>query len=152
MSLSQQWQREHSERHAKFYPKVELKVAPVAIVIPISEPEPDPGSLVWPSSVLVDVPVPEVIEAEPVTASSPADRRDPPEREEATLAASAMLLALKALSQRAIAAATTWFTLLTVGGAWYLWWSIPDPSPTQIVSLSIFAAFILAANWLVRRG
>ncbi len=61
------------------------------------------------------------------------------------------MLALSALSQRVIAAATTYFTLLTVFGAWWLWYSIPDPSPTQIVSLSIFAAFILAANWLVRR-
>lgn len=87
---------------------------------------------------------PEVIEAEPATAS-------PEEREEASVAASAMMLALTALSQRAIAAATTYFTLLTIAGTWWLWWSIPDPSPTQIVSLSIFAVFILAANWLVRR-
>ena len=67
------------------------------------------------------------------------------------LAVSATLLALKALSQRAVAAASYWFTLLTLSGAWYLWWSIPDPSPTQIISLSIFAVFILAANWLIRR-
>ena len=87
---------------------------------------------------------PEVIEDEPGTDS-------PAEREETGLASSAMILALSALSKRAIAAATTYFTLLTVAGVWFLWWSIPDPSPTQIVSLSIFAAFILAANWLVRR-
>lgn len=87
---------------------------------------------------------PEVIEDEPVTV-------DPREREESQLAASALMLALTALSQRAIAAATTYFTLLTIAGTWWLWWSIPDPSPTQIVSLSIFAVFILAANWLVRR-
>lgn len=92
---------------------------------------------------------PEVIEDEPVTADP--RLRGVTEREETSAAASAMMLALTALSQRAIAAATTYFTLLTIAGTWWLWWSIPDPSPTQIVSLSIFAVFILAANWLVRR-
>lgn len=67
------------------------------------------------------------------------------------LAMAATLLAISTLSKRAIAEAKTWFTLLTMGGTWWLWYSIPDPSPTQIVSLSIFAVFILAANWLVRR-
>src|SRR5258707_1942739 len=62
-----------------------------------------------------------------------------------------MLLALKALSQRALTAITDLFTLITVFGAWWLWYKIPDPTPNQIVSLSIFAAFVLAANWLVRR-
>jgi len=60
-------------------------------------------------------------------------------------------LALKALSQRAVAAIADLFTLLTVFGAWWLWHSIPDPNPNQIVALTIFAMFTLAANWLVRR-
>ena len=62
-----------------------------------------------------------------------------------------LLIALKALSQRAIAAIADMFTLLTVFGVWWLWWAIPDPNPNQIVALSIFAIFVLAANWLVRR-
>ena len=62
-----------------------------------------------------------------------------------------LTLALKALSQRALTAATDLFTLVTVGGAWWLWHTIPDPTPNQIVSLSIYATFTLAANWIVRR-
>lgn len=65
--------------------------------------------------------------------------------------AAMVLLALKALSQRAIAATKDVFTLLSTFSAWWLWWSIPDPSNTQIVSLSIYAAFVLAANVIVRR-
>jgi hypothetical protein len=62
-----------------------------------------------------------------------------------------LVLALKALSQRAMVALANSFTFLTMLGAWYLWYLTPDPSPTQIVSLTIFALFVLAANWLVRR-
>lgn len=62
-----------------------------------------------------------------------------------------LLLGLKTLSQRAVAAAVGWFTILSAAGTWWLWYSIPDPNPNQIVALSIFAAFVLAANWLVRR-
>jgi hypothetical protein len=64
---------------------------------------------------------------------------------------SLLLLGLKTLSQRALTAISDLFTLVTVFGAWWLWHETPDPNPAQIVSLSIFAAFVLAANWLVRR-
>lgn len=67
------------------------------------------------------------------------------------LAISGLQLALAGLSKRAIAAVKDIFTLLSCGSAWWLWWSIPDPSPSQIVSLSIYAAFVLAANVIVRR-
>lgn len=69
----------------------------------------------------------------------------------AAFAASAISLALKALSQRAIAATRDVFTLLSVGSGFWLWNAIPNPSPTQIVSLSLYAVFILAANIIVRR-
>ena len=62
-----------------------------------------------------------------------------------------LLLGLKTVSQRALAAIAQLFTLVTMAGTWWLWYKIPDPNPNQIVSLSIFAAFVLAANWLVRR-
>lgn len=67
------------------------------------------------------------------------------------VSAEAMMLALKALSQRAIAALAALFTLLTVGSVWWLWASIPDPSNTQIVSLGMYAAFIVAINIIVRK-
>lgn len=62
-----------------------------------------------------------------------------------------LTLALKTFSQRAIAAVTDLFTLVTIGAAWWLWYQTPDPTPNQIISNSIFAVFIVVCNWLVRR-
>ena len=62
-----------------------------------------------------------------------------------------VMLALTALSQRALVAIADLFTLFTCLGAWWLWYSIPDPNDKQIIALSIYAAFTLAANWIVRR-
>ena len=62
-----------------------------------------------------------------------------------------LTLALAALSQRALIAIADLFTLFTCLGAWYLWYSIPNPNDKQIISLSIYAAFTLAANYIVRR-
>ena len=77
---------------------------------------------------------------------------DPPEDSKAVAAAaSAIGLALKALSQRAIAATRDVFTLLSVGSGFWLWFNIPDPKPTQIIALSLYALFILSANVIVRR-
>jgi hypothetical protein len=59
-------------------------------------------------------------------------------------------LALAALSQRALVAVADLFTLLTVASAFWLWWSIPAPNDRQIIALSIYACFVLAANWIVR--
>ena len=62
-----------------------------------------------------------------------------------------LTLALKALSQRALVALADLFTLLTVGSAFWLWASIPAPNDRQIIALSIYACFVLAANYIVRR-
>lgn len=62
-----------------------------------------------------------------------------------------LMLALKALSQRAIAAIADLFFLLTVASSFWLWTVTPDPNTYQIVSLTIYALFVLAANYLVRR-
>lgn len=59
-------------------------------------------------------------------------------------------IGLKALGQRALTAVTDLFTLITVSGAFYLWMVTPHPDVFQIVSLSIYAVFTLAANWIVR--
>ena len=60
-------------------------------------------------------------------------------------------LALKALSQRALIAAADLFTLFTVLTVFWLWWTIPSPDEKQIVALSIYAAFILTINVIIRR-
>ena len=77
---------------------------------------------------------------------------DPPSESLSTrVAVSALALGLKALSQRALAATRDVFTLLSVGTIFWIWNDHPDPSVTQIVSLSLYATFILAANVIVRR-
>ncbi len=59
-------------------------------------------------------------------------------------------LALAALSQRALIALMDLFCLITCAGAWVLWYLTPSPTTFQIVHNSIFAGFVLAANWIVR--
>jgi len=66
------------------------------------------------------------------------------------VAVAMITLGIKTLSQRAMTAATDLFTLLTVASAFWLWWSIPAPNDRQIIALSIYALFVLAANWIVR--
>ncbi len=64
-------------------------------------------------------------------------------------------LGLKALSQGAAIALSNIsshvFSLLTVGSAFWLWMSIPDPNTNQLVWTAMYALFILAANIIVRR-
>lgn len=76
---------------------------------------------------------------------------DTPPDEEHSHTASLLALSLKALSQRALVAVESLFTLITVFLVFWVWTSIPDPNTHQIVSLGIFAAFVLAANVIVRR-
>ena len=62
------------------------------------------------------------------------------------------MLGLKALSARALAAIADLFMLATVGSAFWLWYLTPKPDVYQIVSLTIYGIFVLAANWIVRRS
>lgn len=66
-------------------------------------------------------------------------------------AVSALALGLKTLSQRAIGGLRAAFTLLSAGAIFYVWVSTSDPKPLQIVSMTIFALVMLAANVIVRR-
>ena len=66
-------------------------------------------------------------------------------------AASALMLALKALSQRAIAAVADLFFLSTMAACFWLFMSIPNPNTYQLVELGLFCSFVLAGNWIVRR-
>lgn len=81
----------------------------------------------------------------------PADAGREPEPIGQKLATDALLLALRALSQKALVALASLFTLITVGSVFALWFKTPDPNTFQIISLSIYASFVLAANWIVRR-
>ncbi|HSV26236.1 MAG TPA: hypothetical protein VLJ17_24830 [Xanthobacteraceae bacterium] len=74
----------------------------------------------------------------------------PPEKQD-VVAENMLMLALRALSQRAIAAIADLFTIVTVSSAWWLWASTPDPNVHQIVSLTVYALFVLAVNTIVRK-
>lgn len=62
-----------------------------------------------------------------------------------------LVLSLKALSKRALIAISNLFCLLTVFSVFVLFYNIPNPSVLQIVALSIYSSFVLAANAIVRR-
>ena len=62
-----------------------------------------------------------------------------------------LTIALKALSQRALTAASDLFSLLTVGSAFWLWSTIPEPNDRQIISLTLYGLMVLAINIIVRR-
>lgn len=62
-----------------------------------------------------------------------------------------LILGLKALSQRTLVAVSNLFTLATVASAFWLWMSIRNPDPYQLVELAMYGVFVLAANWIVRR-
>jgi hypothetical protein len=83
------------------------------------------------------------------------DEPDPPEADKVEVASGLgidlLALGLKTVSQRFVAALVNLFTLVTMTGTWFLWYKTPDPNPLQILHLTIFAVFVLIANWLVRR-
>lgn len=89
--------------------------------------------------------------AEPIRWQPEIVEEPTPETEKPPRELGLLLLGLKALSQRAIAAIADVFFLATVASAFWLWYLTPEPNPQQIVSLTIYALFVLAANWLVRR-
>lgn len=63
-----------------------------------------------------------------------------------------LFLSLQALSKRTIIALSNLFCLLTVGSVFVLFYSIvPAPNTFQIVSATIYAVFVLAANAIVRK-
>lgn len=64
----------------------------------------------------------------------------------------ALMLGLKALSQRTLDALSRLFTLLTVGSAFWLWMTMPHPDVYQLIALGGYALFVLAVNVIVRRG
>ena len=81
----------------------------------------------------------------------PVPETDSPEADKAHDAGMAMLMmGLGALSKRAIAALPSVFALPAVGSAFWLWYLTPKPDVFQIVSLTIYALFVLTACYLVK--
>lgn len=62
-----------------------------------------------------------------------------------------VLLALKALSQRALIAATNLVTLIGLGTAFWLWLQVmPNPTMNQLAGLALYGLFILGLRWIWR--
>ena len=80
----------------------------------------------------------------------------PPRPQGPDRATQALLLALKALSQRAVIALEACFSLVTVSLVFWAAYPILTAAPTinQLIGLGIFSAFIIISNYLVlkRRG
>ena len=86
-------------------------------------------------------------EAPPAAPPSPPPR---PNQRAEQAATGILMLALKALSQRAIVAIGNLFVLLTAASAWWLWMTtLPQPSIQQLVGLALYGLLILALNYLV---
>ena len=88
----------------------------------------------------------EMFKLEPVPETEPAEGGQA--KSDAGMAM--LLMGLGALSKRAIASLPSLFALPAVGSAFWLWYLTPKPDVFQIVSLTIYALFVLTACWLVR--
>lgn len=86
----------------------------------------------------------EVVEDQPATPQQT--------QQEHAVAVKMMTMALGALAQRTLHALADLFCLLTVGSAFWLFISIPDPNRMQLIQLGGYCAFVLLANLIVRRG
>jgi hypothetical protein len=65
---------------------------------------------------------------------------------------SALMLALKTLSQKTVIALSRLTALAAVGSVFWLFMSIPSPNPYQIVWGGMYSVFILTAIFFMFRG
>lgn len=76
----------------------------------------------------------------------------PPQSPSATALTSLLFVSLRALSQRAVIALGSLFMAASAASAWWLWYvTMPNPTPAQLVGLTLYATFILALNFMLRR-
>ena len=66
-------------------------------------------------------------------------------------ALSVMMLALSTLSQKTLVALSNLFALTAVGSVFWLAMTHPSPDTYQLVEIGMYAAFVLAAIFIVRR-
>lgn len=90
--------------------------------------------------------------AEPLSSPVPPP---PPPRPSSTAAeqqaaTGILMLALRALSQRAVTGVANLFVLLGAASAFWLWLTIlPSPSILQIVAVSIYGMLMVVLDWMV---
>ena len=86
---------------------------------------------------------------EPVELPEPAPSE---ESKSAAFAASAIALGLKVLSQRALVALASLYSILVLGSAWYLFLvTLPNPSTFQLVGLALYGGLVIAVHLIMNR-
>jgi hypothetical protein len=85
------------------------------------------------------------IEPDPPPASPQSDKQH-------AVAIKMIQIALSAIWQQFIIALSHLFTLASAGSCFVLWLLTPDPNPHQLISMGMYAGFVLAANVLVLRS
>lgn len=94
--------------------------------------------------------IPDLLSPQPTP--TPAESKPDEGTRKRDIAADALLLALTALSKRFVDALSRLFSLLTIASAFVLWYSVlPNPSIPQLVGLGLYAGFIFAMHFVVRR-
>jgi hypothetical protein len=76
----------------------------------------------------------------------------PPTNHAANVLTSLLFASMRALSQRAVIALSNLFMAASAASAWWLWYvTMPAPTVPQLVGLTLYAGFILALNFMLRR-
>lgn len=79
------------------------------------------------------------------------DAQTTPPEQDNTVAVKMMLMAMKALSQRALIALASLFNLAAGASVFVLALSMPNPTVYQLVLLGMYSIFVLAACYLTRK-
>lgn len=74
----------------------------------------------------------------------------PPKAAPMEQATGLLMLALRSLGKRFVAALLNLFGFATLMSAWWLWMSMPNPNPNQLISLGLYGVFVLGMNFLTR--
>lgn len=89
----------------------------------------------------------------------PSFAEQPPPNTQSNVASSSsaatrmLLLAIAQLGKRFVIALSTLFTAAGLFSAWWLWASVlPGPSVLQLVGVGMYAAFLLALEFVRRKG
>ena len=82
----------------------------------------------------------------------PVPETDPAESGHGDAGMAMLMMGLKALSQRALIALSSLFTLITVGSCFWLYMSRTSLDPQQLILCGMYGIFVLAANVIVRRA
>ena len=91
---------------------------------------------------------------DPAAPAAPAPAAPTQVSNQATAAGRMILLALKALSQRALIAATNLVTLIGLGTAFWLWLAVMErtdgPTTSQLIGLGLYGLLLVGLRWVWR--